>query len=126
VRPAPDFAETGIVYAFTSRRLVISTDWARTFSEIAVPADAELHDVSPGENQTLFAAVRGQGSDIADDLYTSTDRGSTWELVDNPVLSGGLESIRASGVHVLATLHSGGIACSADGGASWATRCPAA
>lgn len=124
VAPAPDFAESGTAYAFTASGLFVSNDRAETFSELNVPWQAPIRDVAVSDNRRLFAAVQEDGREALGELYSSPDGGLTWALMDHQLLSGGITSIRVSDEHVLAALHSGGIACSADGGATWASRCP--
>jgi len=126
VRPVPEFAESGIVVAFTTNGLFVSQDRGETFSELDVPWQAPLNDVAPAESGLLFAAVQGQVPDGKGDLYASRDGGVTWNRLDSPLLAAGVTSVRVSGSHVLAALHGGGVACSADGGQTWAARCPAA
>ncbi|MGH2691282.1 MAG: sigma-70 family RNA polymerase sigma factor [Actinomycetota bacterium] len=126
VRPASDFAQTNVAYAFTARHLLVSADAGQSFSEVIRPAGRDINDVAPAANGSLLTAVKGQAPDIADDVYSSPDGGRTWSLVESPTLSGGVRSLAVSGRNVLATLDLGGIACSADGGVTWASRCPVA
>jgi RNA polymerase sigma-70 factor (ECF subfamily) len=126
VRPAPDFAQSGMVYAFTTNGVFVSGDRGASYSKLNVPWAMPLEDVAAAENGRLFAAVRAPGAGALGELHASSDSGASWSRVDSPVLAGGVKSIRASGDHLLAALYLGGIACSADGGASWAARCPAA
>lgn len=126
VRPAPDFGETGEVYAFASQGLFVSLDRGVSFSQLTVPWRDLLRDVAPGEGGLVFAAAGGTAIDSVGELYVSPDFGSTWNRVDDPTLSTGVASVRVSGQHVLVSLQTGGVACSADGGATWAARCPAA
>ena len=126
VRPTPDYEETGLVYAFTSQGLFASADRALTFSQADVPWQGQLRDLAPAEGGRVFAVA---GSDLIDgvhELYVSSDLGLTWVWVDDPLFATGVGSVRVSGQHVLASLKNGGLACSADGGATWAARCPAA
>jgi RNA polymerase sigma-70 factor (ECF subfamily) len=125
VRPAPDFVTRGDVYAFTARGLFASGDQGESFSELQRPWQGNLHDVAAGDGGRIFAAVRGIARGDPGELYLSPDGGVTWDLVDIPLPNDGVTSVRLSGDHVLAAFHSRGIACSADGGVSWATRCPA-
>jgi RNA polymerase sigma-70 factor, ECF subfamily len=126
VRPAPDFGQTGKVYAFTAGGLFVSIDKGETFSRLQVPWQHFLHDVAVAEGGRVFAAVRGDTPEPTGQLYSSANGGVTWTLADNPLLNAGASTVRVSGNHVLVGLHFGGIACSADGGVTWATRCPAA
>jgi hypothetical protein len=125
VRPAPDFDATGQVYAFTAAGLFVSADRGESFSEVQVPWQAWLRDVAVAEGGRVFAAVRGDAPGEPGELYVSPDTGLSWSLIDDPLLTRGVTSIRVSGDHVLATLHFGGLACSVDGGSTWAARCPA-
>jgi photosystem II stability/assembly factor-like uncharacterized protein len=64
--------------------------------------------------------------DAVGELYLSPDAGLTWTRLEDPLLATGVVAVRVSGQHVIASLQAGGLACSADGGATWAARCPAA
>ena len=125
VRPSPDFAVTGLAYAFTTDGLFASMDRGEAFREVAVPWVEPLRDVASSGGGRLFAAVRSPGPDSVGFVYESSDGGGSWSLLENPAFAGGVTSIRVSGDHVLAALHGGGIACSADAGETWAARCPA-
>ncbi|MGH2712141.1 MAG: sigma-70 family RNA polymerase sigma factor [Actinomycetota bacterium] len=126
VRLSPDFADSGSVYAFTATALFSSNDRGQTFSAVQVPWEDRLSDIAAAEDGRLFAALEDEIPDGQHDLYESPDGGLSWSLVDAKLLDAGVTSIRLSGSHALATLRDGGIACSADGGVTWATRCPAA
>jgi RNA polymerase sigma-70 factor (ECF subfamily) len=126
VRPAPDYSETGHVYAFTSQGLFLSTDRAFSFSPLTGPSRHALRDVAPAGAGLVFAVARTGGVEGGGELFVSSDEGATWTRTDDPLLGGGVASVRASGRHVLASLQTGGVACSIDGGATWAARCPAA
>jgi RNA polymerase sigma factor (sigma-70 family) len=125
LRTSPDFSETGRVYAFTARGLFASSDRGETFLELTVPSELWLQDIAPADDGRLFAATLGPGRDAVGGLYVSVDGGTGWSLIESPVLAPGVTSVRVSGTHVLAALQFGGIACSADGGATWADRCSA-
>jgi len=125
VRLAPDYEETGLVYAFTSQGLFVSSDRALSFSQLTVPWRDLLREVSPAEGGLVFAVARGTAIDSVGEFYVSPDAGVTWTRVSDPTLSTGVASVRVSGQHVLVSLQAGGLACSADGGQTWAARCPA-
>jgi RNA polymerase sigma-70 factor (ECF subfamily) len=126
VRLSADFARSGIVYAFATSGIFVSEDQGISFRRLSTPWSAPLRDLAPAEGGRLLAAVRGTPTGAPGELYSSADGGTSWSPVDSHVVAPGVTSIRVWGTHVLAALHGGGIACSADGGVTWAARCPGA
>jgi len=126
VRPAPDFAQSNELLAFTTDGIFTSADRGASFFMIHTPWDLPLRDVVSAGGGRIFAAVRGDGAKAAGEFYLTADGGMTWALVNPPLLAQGVTSIQVYNHYVLTTLHGGGIACSADGGETWAARCPAA
>jgi hypothetical protein len=123
VRPAPDFATSNLAYAFADEMVFVSGDGGASFSK-TVPAwgDAYVRDLAVGSTGRVFAAVEVNGTG---GVYYSDDRGATWVRVDNPLFEKGATSVTVSAGRVVASLGGAGLACSSDGGATWAARCEA-
>jgi RNA polymerase sigma-70 factor, ECF subfamily len=120
VRPAPDFAGSDRVFAFTARGLFGSTDGGGTFDQLTVPRDnGLLADVAVGPRGRLLAAV---GSKSAG-MYVSDDGGASWTEVAYEAFAEGASVISVAGDRAVAALHGKGLACSKDGGITWAARC---
>jgi hypothetical protein len=120
VRLAADFATSNRAYAFTERGLYRSLDGAQSFEEVGLGwGNGFVRDVFLGADGRLIAAV--EGADAG--LYISDDDGASWTRVTDPLLSGGAETVVASGTTILVALSDAGLACSQDAGTTWSTRC---
>jgi photosystem II stability/assembly factor-like uncharacterized protein len=113
-----------MVFAHTSDALFISRDRGVSFSRVTTPWSGPMNDLASAGSGVLFVAVQGSGEDATGDFYASPDAGITWSRMDMELLTSGVTSVRVIGGRVLVTLYGGGIACSADGGSTWAARCP--
>ena len=124
VHTTPDFSASGVVYAYSGGALFISRDRGASFSRVTTPWSGQMNDLAAAGNGNVFVALQGSGPDSAGDIYASSDDGLSWIRVDAPLLTSGVTAVRVVGSRVLATLLGGGVACSADGGTTWAARCP--
>lgn len=128
IRMAPDFARSGLAYAFTEGPVFVSHDRARTFSDGRYPwgdpslIHVTLADLEPAEDGVVFAAVWQIIPSGRAGIYVSRDAGLSWTLA-KPVWKGA-HAIAVSGSYVLAATSPTGLTCSADGGRTWAPRCP--
>lgn len=123
------FADDGIAYAFTSESLYFSSDGAASFTALALPASAQgaladvvlLPDAGSGGPAIAIASLRSPG------LHVSTDGGQTWttQEIDLPGFESGVSRVAvAPGGRLFAAAAKRGIACSDDGGLTWASQCP--
>lgn len=136
MRISPNFAEDGTVYAFTSDSVVVYDDPSRTIRSLRRPGGSTIQDRgsfiqdlavswrSPGPVRPMFAAT--STNFLPGGLYRSLDGGDSWTKLPLD-LSGFKDNI--SGVVVtptgrlLVSSNKRGIACSEDGGQTWAHRC---
>ncbi|HEY7873796.1 MAG TPA: sigma-70 family RNA polymerase sigma factor [Actinomycetota bacterium] len=121
IRTAPDLSRSNRLYAFTPRGIFTSSDGGATFAELVTPWNGDgLADVAVGPGgQRLFAAVRFEEGG----LYASDDDGATWTEVANELFAHGASSIASAGERIVVALDGNGVACSSDGGTTWAARC---
>jgi RNA polymerase sigma-70 factor (ECF subfamily) len=120
VRLAPDFARSNLAYAFTASGLFASDDGGASFRQLLkFETGAFVHDVAVTPDGRLYVA---SGDDQAG-LYESSDGGTTWTKVASPLFDGGANRVVVAGNLVIASLGDRGLACSIDGGATWAPRC---
>lgn len=128
IRFDPAFARTGRVYAVTPRGLYASSDRGRSFALVSTPwgEGAIVREAVAGDGGLLFAAVEDTAPPITrTGLYVSRYDGAGWERIDDEMFRDGATSVAVAGKVVLVGLLRG-IACSTDGGVTWARRCPAA
>ena len=128
VRLTEGYVESGIIHAFTSGGIFVSTDYGVSFDRLLTPwmGDVVLQDLNvDSAGKRLFAAVQSAGRDSHPDagLYTSDDGGLSWRKLPSPLFEAGVNIVVTEGTLLLAGLGEDGLACSVDGGASWATRC---
>lgn len=125
VRPAPDFATSGVVYAFLERAVFASDDGGETFTPLPLGWSSErLWDLAVLEGGALIAATVPEDPDGTAGVYLSFDGGRTWSQAQDELLRRGAAAIGVSGQRIVVGLWDGGIACSADAGRTWAARCP--
>ncbi|HEX9775347.1 MAG TPA: sigma-70 family RNA polymerase sigma factor [Actinomycetota bacterium] len=118
----------GITYAFTSYALYSSPDDGRSFATVNVPQGASRPmDLASGHGVTYLATVKTERS--AGGLYVSPDEGRSWNRlsVDLAYFDQGVShvTILPSGTLLITPAGDTGLACSVDGGQSWAPRCAA-
>jgi RNA polymerase sigma-70 factor, ECF subfamily len=127
VRLSPAFRRDSRVYAFTTRVLFLSTDRGTSYKSSMPWSDpnASIGDVLVASDGTAYAAIyslRGKTGDV----YRTSDDGATWTR-SRVHLSGfdqGATHITMTpDGRLLALGVSSGIACSADHGRTWASRC---
>lgn len=94
-----------------------------SFRQLTTPWKAPyLLDLAVTDS-ALFAAVRDYFNQKV--FWKSTDGGVSWRLVPATLLSTEPRSITLWGERIfVARAVSGGLACSTDGGKTWALRCP--
>jgi hypothetical protein len=126
VRVPADHTATGLVYAFTQDGLFVSHDHGVSFASAgAAWASGMLADLAVDERGDLLAAVWPRDPMETGGLYRSGDGGVSWQRVADPLLDAGVRHVVLDGSRILVTLAAHGVACSADGGSTWSTRCPA-
>jgi RNA polymerase sigma-70 factor (ECF subfamily) len=123
IRTSPTFGADDIVFAFGGRNLYRSRDGARTFEKASLESLGTVSDLVIGSGgRQILAALRGDSKN----LFRSSDSGRTWIPVELavPGFERGTRSLARStqGGRVFAAGITG-IACSVDGGRTWATRC---
>lgn len=123
VRPAPDFADSDTVYAFTLYGLFVSADAGLTFHPLKASfKDAMLFDLVVTEH-TLYLAVWKAGPNAVGGVYRSDDGGVTWTAGSGEVFERGARTLAVARNRLFAGRGQLGLACSADGGRTWASRC---
>ncbi|MBV8305623.1 MAG: sigma-70 family RNA polymerase sigma factor [Acidimicrobiia bacterium] len=123
------YSATGLAYAWGVDKLYRSTDGARTFAPLQVPARGSIQDVEEDDQGALYVAVWGiDAAGSTGGLLVSHDAGTTWtRLGTGTVLDAGVLSVIAlpSGNLLVGPYRNtaGGLQCSSDGGRTWAPRC---
>lgn len=121
-----------IVYAHTANGLYVWGNGGDAFEMLPRAWTGALADIEiMSSSGRILASVRPlEGShSVAQEfgLYGSADLGRTWVEVVDPLFRRGAGEIAASGDLLLVALPERGLACSSDGGRTWAKRCrPAA
>ena len=129
VMTSKSFSATGLAFAWGSDKLFRSTDGARTFSRLHLPAAGAIEDLAEdGRGAVYVALVDFASKAAAGGLFVSHDAGTTWSrLGRGTVLDAGVISVIAlpSGNLLVGPYRdtAGGLQCSSDGGRSWAPRC---
>ena len=116
----------GVILAWSFTGLARSVDGGKSFIPVDLPGDNDLKAVIDGAPGELLAARGGQG-DHASGLFRSRDGGRTWtQFALGTALQRGAWSIAylPSGRILAKPSDAPGIRCSADGGVTWAPRCP--
>jgi hypothetical protein len=131
VKLSPSFMRDGRAYAITPRAFFVSRDGARSFVQASVPSGlGHLWGIvvadGPGSwtGSILLAGQNKRGQYGA--LYRSDDSGRTWTALPIPLKSftTGTEGVAISRTGRLFAYSPGqGLACSSDGGRTWAPRC---
>lgn len=128
LRPSPGFATDQTIFAFTSGFLFRSVDGAKTFTTAVPPFAGQggsIEDLRVADDGTLIAAVQNSNGG-PNGVFRSYDGGATWTGVR--VRLAGFEQgvahiVQLPDGNLIALAVDPGIACSADGGRSWAARC---
>lgn len=126
IRVTPQYGIRGLVHVFTHWGIYVSRDRGSTFEPLRTPwaMDAVLKDLAvTSDGQRLFAALRTAKGHSDDGLYVSHDGGGRWKRLTAHLFHKGVEDVTTMGHHVMAGLAEGGVACSSDGGRTWAARC---
>lgn len=126
---SPRFSEDGVAYSYGSFSLSVSTDGAGTFQRIprsleGVGVTFDLAAVWDPLQRVLLAAVHGP--DKRGGIFRSLDGGYSWARLhlDLPGFDWGVMRVTTTPAgRVLAGGGRWGIACSGDGGVTWAPRC---
>jgi|SRR5579884_845001 len=102
--------------------IAVSRDGASTFSEPSIPAGTSVLSVAPADGRVWAIMHRGAGSLV----LWSSPAGDAWADVTgaDQALPRSLAIIALPGGTVLTLLSGKGLRCSADGGVTWASRCP--
>ena len=124
LRVAPDFANTGRVYAYTQKALFRSVDGGAAFEPLPLPWFDEILSDLTVTRETLIASTTPMNETGKGGAYLSTDGGSSWARLESPLLTGGVRGTTVAGDRLIAALYGQGLACSPDGGLTWAPRCP--
>jgi hypothetical protein len=123
IRPAPAFSSDGTAFAFTREDLFVSTDGAESFDRVDTRWEHSwLLEVVPTRTR-VFAALSPYGSEGDAGIYASTAPYTSWTRIADPLFDQGVRSLAATDGHLLAALEDNGVACSSDGGQTWARRC---
>jgi hypothetical protein len=124
IRLAPDFETSGVIYAFTARRLFVSRDGGESFREASAPVTrGVVADVAMSPD-TTFLALRARGVHrVGGGLYVSRADAPAWHRVASPLFRFGTTAAVVSETRILVSLAMGGVACSTDGGRTWSRRC---
>jgi RNA polymerase sigma-70 factor (ECF subfamily) len=126
IRLPDGFAQSNRAYAFTGNSLFsldVPLEGAAKVAELVAPfGDGDLNDlvVSP-DGTGLFAAI-GPG-EAKRGIYRSWNGGRTWQRLQSKLLTRGVVALSMQGSVLVAALADRGLACSADGGKTWAQRC---
>jgi hypothetical protein len=124
LRVAPDFANTSRVYAYTQKALFRSVDGGAAFEPLPLPWFDEILSDLTVTRETLIASTTPMNETGKGGAYLSTDGGSSWARLESPLLTGGVRSVTVAGDRLIGALFGRGLACSQDGGLTWAPRCP--
>ena len=124
VRLAPDFASSDAMAAFLTDRLFVSRDGAASFVEVGLPRGSTLWDVAVARGAAqIFVAVHPTSGKGPAGIFVSSDLGDSWTKLRSPLLARGVERLSMTGSSLVAGLAGTGVACSSDGGRTWARRC---
>jgi RNA polymerase sigma-70 factor (ECF subfamily) len=124
LRAAPDFTRTGRLFAFTQRRLFVSTDSATTFAPFKKPDRARLLTDLAVVGGRVFVSTAGRPSSKGGLYHKSVDGGGGWHKVGHRLLSDGVLNIVSGNGLMFVALSDGGLLCSTDAGRTWYSRCP--
>jgi photosystem II stability/assembly factor-like uncharacterized protein len=114
------------VYAFTQEDLFVSRSRAVHFNRISLPwSEPQLLDLATLSNEgSLIAALSSVDEAAGDDgLYLSTDGGASWTQSASPLFRKGTTDVATAGSRIVVALRKKGLACSDDGGQTFARRC---
>lgn len=132
VRVAPSFARNGLAFAWRSDQLFRSADGGTTFEALRPPrTGAAITDLVFASDDVVYASALGfdAASRPFGGVFVSRDRGETWtDLTAGTSLARGMATVLMMPGGRLVAAGNGidrGVQCSADGGRTWATRCPA-
>jgi hypothetical protein len=129
VLPARSFATTGLAYAWTGDRLFRTTDAAKTFKSVTLPAKAAVQAMDEDTDGALYLSLLTTDAkgNPSGGVYVSRDEGKSWTQLgkDTPLAKGSVSISSLGRNRLLAAPEAGGLLCSADAGKTWAKRCPA-
>lgn len=124
VRLADNFSQTELVLAFTATKLFLSRDGAQSFATVPIPTGAAtVQDVAYTNTGVLFAATTTTPIGMGGGLLQSYDGGASWESSNTTLFDKGTAVIATDSNRFLVALADKGLACSSDGGVTWARRC---
>jgi photosystem II stability/assembly factor-like uncharacterized protein len=124
-------ADDGLAIAWRTTKLYRSRDGGLSFEELRAPAEGSVSSVLFG-GDSLFVTMAGVGAGGTSKggIFVSHDAGTSWTRLGDGTAVG--RSVMAlawlGGGRLLAapsTSDGGGVACSTDGGQTWAPRCAA-
>jgi RNA polymerase sigma-70 factor (ECF subfamily) len=125
IRFDSDFEKSGIVYAFSNGVLFRSRDSGRSFERIrTADGNGSIDDLAVLADGTLVLATHVPG-ERAGTLLRSADRGETWSYDASGLPALVIQAIARDERGRLIAGLARGVACSADGGRTWARRCAA-
>jgi len=131
VLTSSSFASTGLAFAWVGDALYRTSGSSLSFSALPLPASGMVRVLTEDTRGVLYLGISDTLADgrTSGGLFNSTDHGSTWQrLGAGTILDQGVNALTVlPGGRLLAapTANAGGaLRCSADGGKTWAPRCP--
>jgi hypothetical protein len=127
---SPNFAIDHSVGVSSANAIQVSQDAGRTFTPVPLPGPVSSGGITLAANGTGVAGMwfMAQLASHSWTIFRSDDRGQSW------FATGSNRSLATEGGTVVAVdpdrtivkLTQGGLLCSVNNGATWASRCPAA
>ena len=125
---SPSFATDHALEVGWVNQIAVSRDGGRSFSTVNAPDGVDsltptFIGGTPGNVATVWAVAHRSA---VPSLVRFDVGSSSWRTVLDATRAGGRAPLEATaaGQRVIALLSGGGLSCTADGGASWAPRCP--
>jgi hypothetical protein len=122
--PRIRFASDGRVFAFTQWAIFESMDGGSAFRALTLPWSEEvLMDLTVTARNALVASTIPKRAGGRGGVYLSQDGGRSWRPLHAALLTRGATTVTEVSGRLIAALPEAGLACSADGGATWKRRC---